>query len=73
MITNFCYFNFDKINVQASPMKMQYSTDWQQYLTQDVVDEMVSKNLLVCVNFGSQNDDGEKMAFFFTECHSSIL
>ncbi len=31
-------------------MKMQYSTDWQQYLTQDVVDEMVSEifNVRVC-------------------------
>lgn len=32
-------------------MKMQYSTDWQQYLTQDVVDEMVRQKtlMLVCV------------------------
>ena len=32
-------------------MSVQYSTDWQQYLTQDVVDEMVSqkaKLLPVC-------------------------
>ena len=28
--------------MQASPMQLKYSTDWQQYLTQDVVDEMVS-------------------------------
>ena len=28
-------------SLQASPMQLQYSITWEQYLTQDVVDEMV--------------------------------
>ncbi len=27
--------------LQVSPMKLSYSTQWEQYLTQEIVDEMV--------------------------------
>lgn len=49
-------------------MKMQYSTDWQQYLTQDVVDEMVSLNLNLMCRLSKFNG-----LLCFIECHSGIL
>ncbi len=38
-----------RMSIQASPMKLQYSTQWEQYLTQEIVDEMVSV-VLLCEN-----------------------
>ena len=39
--TAYVYWCVVPMCLQASPMKLSYSTQWEQYLTQEIVDEMV--------------------------------